>query len=318
MLGLLAQTAAALVVCALAPQAGHAHAPPQVRDMLWTQAQSLVLVTNRGLIFGPPLEQRYRLLCNEALHSTVNDALSALTLRDGRVLVATYRGLVATDDEGCTWQAIEPLGQVQITALEADDEGQRMFVASYAPGAGGIWRSEDQAASFEHVLMTDDVDFIRSLRVARQAQGELAVYASGSALAMDGRYAHYVRRSLDSGESWERFEVALLDNELDLTLLAVSPTDARLVIAKATSIDPLTIPERLLISRDGGESFTSPFATPSLAHAELSSDGATLWVAGLTGLFRSDDFVAFVEACSISQAATRALPIPPTASQSCR
>lgn len=286
--------ALALCACALITSEARAHAPPQVLDLLWRSGHEVVVVTNRGLIFGELDANRFRLLCNEALHITVNDLPSVTLLPDGRVLAATYSGLKATADEGCSWQGVGELGAMQATSLAAHDaDAAVVFVSTYAPGQGGVWRSEDGAATFERVLEADDADFVRSLKLASPAQGPATIYASGSALDAQGQYVHYVARSRDAGESWERFPVAVLDSELDVTLLAVSPTDPDVVVAKATSIEPLTVPERLLISRDGGQTFTSPLELLSLAHAELSQDGSTLWVAGLSGLFRSTDLQSF-------------------------
>lgn len=286
----------ALALCAslLSARPALAHAPPEVFDVIWRADGRLLIVTNRGLIFGAPDSGSYRLMCNEALHITVTDIPSATYLPDGRVLAATYRGLVASDDDGCSWQPIAPLGATQTTSLAAEPaEAGRIFVASYGPDDGGIWRSDDGAATFTRVLATTDVDFVRSLELSRATDGQLTVYASGSVLNADGTYTHYVTRSRDAGESWDRFEVPITLDELDVSVLAVSPSDPSIVIAKTTSIDPLTIPERLLISRDGGETFASPSDEVAPLHASLSSDGGTLWVAGPSGLFRSTDLATF-------------------------
>jgi hypothetical protein len=272
-----------------AGQLVHAHAPPQVFQILWRDAaDGVVLLTNRGLIFGSEDATRWRLLCNEALNVGVYDRPGLTQLDDGRLLISTIVGLKASADEGCSWQAVEPLGALQTTALAADrSQPARVYVATYAPGEGGIWRSDDGALSWMRVLAVEDNDFLRALRVVPGAPDR--VYGSGSVFDDAGNFAHYVVRSSDAGETWERFDVPVLEHELDVIVLAVHPGDPDVVLARATSVEPLAMPDRLLVSRDGGESFASPLEVVSLADAAFGADGGVVWVAGLEGVWRSSD-----------------------------
>jgi hypothetical protein len=136
-------------------------------------------------------------------------------------------------------------------------------------------------------MAAEDNDFVRALRIAPGDPQH--VYVSGSTFDDAGNYMHYVAHSRDGGASWERFDVTLEETELDVTLLAVSPSDPDLVLAKATATEPLAMRERLLVSRDGGASWESPLAITSLADVAFAPDGGSVWVAGLEGLWRSQD-----------------------------
>jgi hypothetical protein len=89
--------------------------------------------------------------------------------------------------------------------------------------------------------------------------------------------------------TWERSDIPLLAKELDVRLLAVSPKDPEMLLASPTTEEPRMDLERLLVSRDGGKTFSSSFAVKDLKDAAFSADGSMVWVAGLEGLWRSTD-----------------------------
>ncbi len=266
-----------------------AHAAPQVLQVVWRDdGGEVLLVTNRGLAFGKPDGSGWRIMCNEALHITVSEQPSAAYLTDGRLLVGTSAGLQTTSDQGCNWQGVAPFATLSAPAIAKDPaQPGRVYVAVFGTGQGGIYVTEDAAASFTQLMPAADDDFLRSLLVAPQHPAQL--YAAGSVFDAMGNFKHYVARSMDSGKTWERFDVPVLDQELDVRLLAISPADPNVLLAKATGANPGYTPERLLLSRDGGKTFTSPFSTETLLSAAFSADGSTAWVAGLNGLYRSID-----------------------------
>src|SRR5262245_49895675 len=170
----------------LRPEAARAHAPPQVKRILWREpGQGVLLVTNRGLIYGTPGGDDWRLLCNDALGVNVYDTPSVAYLQDGRLLAATVAGLKATSDDGCTLQGVAELGELQATAMEVDPSApQRIFVTCYGTGQSGVWLSEDGSASFTRVMEAEDNDFVRALKVA--PGDPLNVYVSGSTFDQEG------------------------------------------------------------------------------------------------------------------------------------
>jgi MYXO-CTERM domain-containing protein len=265
-----------------------AHDPPEVWRLLWKSDRSgMVMLTNRGLIFGSTSESRYSLMCNEALGVNTSEHPDIALLDDGRLIVATSRG-VKTSRDGCDWQGLLPFSEVQSPAL-AQHPGTRstLYLATFEKGAGGIHESKDGGATWSRLLGVADNDFIQELVIAPSSPSTL--YASGEVFSDTGEFTHYIERSLDAGKTWERTEVMVSDVDADVAALAVSPADPSVLIAKTIARNPTVDDERLLVSRDGGSSFVTAFASERIYDASFSADGASIWAGTPFALYRSTD-----------------------------
>jgi hypothetical protein len=277
------------LLCSLAHAAtAFAHAAPEVLRIVWPESgPGVLLFSNRGLIFRDTENGPWRLMCNEALKVGVGDPLELLYLADGRLWVGSRVGLWQTNDDGCTWQGVDPLGSAWIQSLQHDPkQHSRIYVALYGKGIGGVRVTEDAGLTWSVVTAVADSDFISGIRIAPEKPEQL--YLWGTTFGSGGNM-YYVARSNDRGVNWERSELSVGAQEVDPKLFAVSPRDPLVLLAKASAAEPGMDPERLLVSRDGGKSFTSPLTIMSLRDAAFSADGATAWVVGKGGLWRSTD-----------------------------
>jgi hypothetical protein len=282
--------ASALLLGALVPASpALAHAGPEVLRLLWRDGgDGLVMVTNRGVLFGETTDRSFRLMCMQAIGISPSERPDVALLPDGGVMIAASAGVGLTRDEGCTWQGVAPFSNVMSPALAQDPAApQTLYLASFAPpDGGGIHVSHDAGATWSRLLKTAENDFVQELVVAPSDSS--SIYAAGQVFAEGEPTTHYVARSTDAGEHWERFELSVADSEVDVALLAVNPVDPMMLLAATTTLDPLVTQERLLISRDGGASFSTAFETQLIHDASFSADGETLWVAGSMGMWRSD------------------------------
>jgi hypothetical protein len=282
-----------LATCSVA-QRSAAHAPPQVLAASFaTDGADAVLITNRGLIFGDVDGGSWRLMCNEALGINSFERPDVAYLPNGSLLAATSGGLKRSDDGGCSWQLAEAFGASSAPALsQHDGDPATLYLAVFGADVGGLYVSHDAAASWSRLLEVADNDFIEEIVLAGPDRAQ--IHASGQVFDDMGNVTHYVTRSRDAGISFERFEVALLDNEADLTLLAVSPVNPDLLLARAldNSASTSSRMDRLLLSHDGGRTFASVLAVDTLFDARFGVDGSTAWAAGLAGLWRSVDSAA--------------------------
>lgn len=282
---------ASLIATCLLAQRSAAHAPPQVLAASFAaEGRGAVLITNRGLIFGDLDGGGWQLMCNEALAINSFERPDVVYLPGGSLLAATSGGLKRTDDGGCSWQATERFGDVAAPALsQRDGDPATLYIGVYGPNVGGVYVSRNGATSWSQVLAVADNDFIEEIVLA--GSDGAAIYASGQVFDDMGNVTHYVTRSRDAGASFERFEVPLLANEADLTLLAVSPVDPDLLLARAldNSASVSSRMDRLLLSRDGGQRFTGVLTVNTLFDARFGADGSTAWAASTPGLWRSTD-----------------------------
>jgi len=268
--------------------AAHAHAAPAVLQIVWRADGRLLLVTNRGLAFGAADGTGWKIMCNEAIKVTVGEKASALFLQDGALLVATTTGLKRSADEGCNWQGVAPFAETSAQALAAHPaRPERVYLATYGMGQGGIHVTEDGGADWTTLMQVGDDDFLRALVVA-PGKPEV-VYAAGSVFDTKGNFKHYIARSADSGATWMRMDAQVMNDELDVTLLDVSPSDENALLARASGANPGMVPERLLLSRDGGKTFSSPVSIASILSASFSADGTGAWITGQDGLWHSSD-----------------------------
>jgi hypothetical protein len=280
----------ALSVTCLSVTRVHAHAPAEVLQIVSDKPDALILATNRGLIYGNLQTRAFSLLCNEALDVGTSAPYRTASLPSGKLLVGDSAGLRASDDRGCSFAAVPALAQLSVPDMVQDPrEPKRIFVTTAGVGAGGLRVSDDEGATFKTLLSVPDDDFLGSLLLVPGAPAQL--YTSAVVLHKDTptyTYSYYVAHSSDEGQTWSKSEVALTDDERDVTLLAVNPVRPQELLARATGSEPI-LGERVLWSNDGGKTFSSPITLRALRTAAFSTDGKVAYVGGVDGLWSATD-----------------------------
>lgn len=280
--------AAALLSVLSVTSAAFAHPPPQVLRIARKDAHEIALLTNRGIIFGDPQQKQWRLMCNEALHINTYEVPDLAYVPDGSLYVATSVGLQQTSDEGCTWQGVEPFAKTSVPAMAQDpDDPATLYIGTYGMGMSAVRKTQDAGKTWTELMPAADNDFIQELLIAPSKHDR--IYASGEQLSSDGNFMHYVAFSDDGGKTWERNEFKLLDGEIDVTLLAVSPTQPDVLLAHAVFGDSTMGPDRVLVSNDAGKTWQSPISATQVFDGAFRADGSTAWVASIDALLRSDD-----------------------------
>ena len=284
---------ALLAVWLALPSGAAAHAPPQIIDVVTREGAGPVFVTNRGLILADSSDGPFRLLCTEATKTNTSEKPDLLLMPEGTLILATSRGLIRSTDAGCSFQAIEPLGELLVpAAAQHPDDPEHFYVSAFDAERGGLFETHDGGASFDQLQPASESDFIATILLAPSQPDRM--YIEGQLIAMDG-LEPYVAVSDDGGESFERFEVPLLPTEDTFELLAVSPQDPDLLVGRAADADPVALQDRLLVSHDRGETWSSPATVHAMTEARFSADGTTLWVGGIDGVFRARGELTEVE-----------------------
>jgi MYXO-CTERM domain-containing protein len=209
-------------------------------------------------------------------------------LADGRILAASSSGLVQTTDGGCTWEGIAPYEKVNAPALIQDpNKPERLYLSTFGTGGLSALRvSEDSGITWQPLKTASDTEFVRSIRVAPHQPEH--IYFSQLSFG-NGASDYTVWHSSDSGKTWATAPIMITSDESDFDLLGICPTVPLYVVAKAEAANPMIDPERLMVSHDGGMTFTSPMKWHVLNAVSFSKDGKTLRVASDDGLFASTD-----------------------------
>jgi hypothetical protein len=290
------RAASCALIAFFAAASVHAHAPPAVSRVVWSPAGDLiVLVTNRGLIFRAAPSDSWSMMCAAALGTgSVLETQSweepdVAYLPDGRLLAATSMGLRATADGGCSWRAVAPFESAAARALaQHPSEPNTLYLAVSSADGGSIQKTRDGGATWVQDLALARGETVTRLLFAPMAPMRLyaTLELAGSG---GGASAHAVLRWSDADASWKRFTIPLQAGERSTRLVAVSPRDPELLLVLATTAEGESQPDRILVSRDGGQSFSDLWSATGLRDAGFGPDGASVWIAGDEWLWRSDD-----------------------------
>lgn len=282
----------------------HAHAPPEVHQLILGQSTvAPLLVANRGLIFGATDEgdvgqpTHWELMCNDALGISTSQTPSIAALPDGRLLAATALGLWQSSDRACSWQQLSGFdAALSASALvQTTHDPERLWVAAVGGSGdhGGLYRSSDGGRSWLRQLPTDALSQLSDVLLSEHEP--IRLYATKLSTA-SGELRHSLLRSDDLGESWSELPLVAPSSSPMMpgttsryALLSVSPSDPDLLLVAARADMPARQRDQLWVSRDGGQSFSSPQALYVISGAAFDPAGEHVWVASEEGLYASSD-----------------------------
>lgn len=287
----------------------HAHGrPPFLGDIAFhpTDPDVIVVRATWGLVISDDGGETWGWSCAAVTGAdpTREDPPIVVT-PSGAVLLGTFSGLARSSSDRCDYERPAELDGQFIIDLYARpaDPGVIWAVATSGVDADTIWRSDDEGATWS--MVGAPIDDILVERVRAAPSDASRVYLSGAIPVMSIRYdggvpdggpttterTGWFLRSSDAGETYERVEIPLMEGERNVHLLAVDPTDADRVLVRITkrSIDPTE--ERVLLTEDGGDSWTTVAMARYVSGAAFSDDGQSAWVTSriVDGLFRSTD-----------------------------
>jgi len=234
-----------------------------------------------------------------------------LVTPDGAVLVGTFSGLARSTPERCEFERPAALDNRFVIDLNASPTapGTVWAVATSGGSPDEIYRSIDQGRTFEQVGASIEDLLVERVRVAPSDASR--VYLSGAVPTMVQRVPDgglpdggipdgglpmlprrgYFLRSSDGGETYTSIEMPLEDAERNVHLLAVDPTDADRVLVRMTRQLIDVGDERVVLTEDGGDTWTTVALARQVSGGAFSSDGTRAWISStdVDGLFRSDD-----------------------------
>lgn len=207
------------------------------------------------------------------------------------LIVGTFDGVRRSDPSGCGYFD----GQASTRdsfAIDVQEDSTGAIWVAMSPGdaPNTFQRSTDDGVTFTTMGTAPPDLLLERMRIA--PSDPTRIYASGAI----PRTSSTPRRALflhseDGGATFATTDIPLLtDDERNVHVLAVDPTDpSRVLVRVVRRVTDMT-PERLLLSEDGGLTFRTVLELVEMTGVVFSHDGAHVWVGGWDGGFtRSDD-----------------------------
>jgi hypothetical protein len=247
--------------------------------------KDIVLRTTFGILFSRDLGGQWDWICEKGIgFSGTQDPSFAFT-KDGSLFGASAEGLLLSKDALCSFQtpqSIQGLSYLVDLTLDPKDQTTVLALASqYARTIdAGVFSFQSQiirASKSELTLLgpaLDDSIVFETIEVA--ASDSNRIYLSG---ARGSGSAAVVLVSRDLGQSFTETRVPLETGERSVFVSGVDAKNADIVYLRTAGTGDQR--GRLLISKDGGSSFSVLFQGkgPLLGFA-LSTDGTRVYIGG--------------------------------------
>jgi hypothetical protein len=287
----------AALIAALTPDAARAHGrEPSLSQVDFDPADPahMVVQATWGFLTTRDAGRSFTWQCADAAPFDRTKEDPPLVLFGSGVLVGgTLGGIVVSDPSACTWSAPSQGAPAHyVIDVTRDPANPRGALALESPGGSPdvLLRTSDEGRTWQLFATPNPAALTDRVRVAPSEPN--FIYTSGvlSKTETEPRRGA-VLFSRDGGQEFATTAIPLEEGESTAHLLAVDPRHAERVFVRMVRKVTDTVPERLLLSEDGGESFRVVLdeLTEIVGFAN-SADGTTVWVGSWDGgLYRSDD-----------------------------
>ena len=251
-----------------------------------TDANRLVVRSTYGLLHSDDGGGRWLWSCAAAIgwNSDTEDPVVQFTAE--RLLVGSFKGLAISSPDACDWRFLGGAGEGKFFRdIVLSDPTHAFAVASNGLGndafAVQVWQSSDAGNSWSTLGVAPPSDFL-AVGISTSADGG-RIYLSGRDGNSAAGYHSVLQRSDDGGQSWQRMLVPSAANDNAVSYLAaVHPTRPDVVYVANIEVLGIEVKKyQLMVSEDGGQSFTSLFQRErAVAGFALSPDGSQLALGG--------------------------------------
>ena len=210
----------------------------------------------------------------------------------GRISLGTFDGLRLSTTRGCDYTD-GPAGAWGSYAIDVipDPHDDRGLWVAMSPGDADntLIHSTNEGESFEVVHTFDPGLLLERVRVSPSDPSRVYISGAIPRMGMEPRQVFFFRSS-DGGRTFESTEIPLNMDERNAHVLAVDPLNPDRALVRMTRVVTDEVPERLLLTEDGGLTFRTVLETLEIVAAVFSHDGSRVWVGSWDGGFhRSDD-----------------------------
>lgn len=260
-----------------------------------TNQERMVLSGTFGLALSRDGGQSWVYIC-EASYSDPNTILDPLVAfaKDGTLYTGTLLDLRRSDPDLCEFDVVlgQPGELVPDFTLDVDGQSLLAVVSTIADGKDqATVEASPDGTAWEPLGPPIEERSVLTLDVAPSDPQRLYITALAPELDEQGQEVGQrgvLLVSKDRGESFQEFDIPGTSFEAQPFIAAVHPTDADVVYVRlsAQKLDDLDLPvadDALLVSRDGGQSFSELIRQPAKLFAFALSPDATTVLAGFGG-----------------------------------
>jgi hypothetical protein len=250
------------VAAVLAVAAGPAHAdggPPQTLGIAFLRGDphSLYAMTNYGVIVSRDDGCTFRWICEANIGFNSNDYIPSFAVTEGgAILVATYRGLRASHDGGCTFEdAPGPVWGIAVQSVAVAPGGNVWVTSAESGRTNDVFVSKDGARTFTARGLASDAIMWRTVAIAPSDPAR--VYVTG----LEYPNTAHLRRTDGTGWAVSPLTGIVLGRYGILAVAAIDPVDPDVVYVVVEDFAPAG--DRLYRSTDGGTTFTEVLSVVS-------------------------------------------------------
>jgi hypothetical protein len=255
---------------------------PEANQVVFDPRDSrhLLVRTTFGLLESRDGAGSFSWTCEKAFDlSGEADPMLALTA-SGAQIVTTFSGIWRSAD-GCSYRAPPELAGENVPDLALDpNDPQRLLAFRVESLGSGLFdsalvRSEDEGQTWVSLQPPLPSDLL-PLSVDFAGSDSERIYLSARSGASSG-YVSVLLRSLDAGQTFERFEIPGTEQQKLAFIAGVDPTDAGRVFVRVDD----SLGTRVLVSVDAGQTFRELFrASARLPGFAIAKDGSELALGG--------------------------------------
>ncbi len=242
----------------------------------------IVLTATHGMLISSDAGASWIWVCAAAFGADpLTEDPDVVVTGDGSIVLSTFAGIALAREDLCDYDYPDsPLVRdvfIVDVALDPASPQAVWALASSGVDPDRVVRSADAGRTWTAV--GDPIEDILLERVLVAPSDPMRVYVSGAIPPTSGNTRQaFVMRSDDGGATFSRVEIPLLDGERLPHVMAIDPTNADRVFVRMVhgSVDPRN--ERMLVSEDGAQTFTSALELPQMHSVAISEDGQKTWI----------------------------------------
>lgn len=292
--------ATALATFALAGSVRANSRLPEANQLVFAadDPQSMLLRTTFGMLFSIDSGKTWDWLCETAIPVSGQQDPAVALMNGGVVVSAQQEGLATSPDHGCSWSFVagtatnlavdvartpDGASAIAITNVyqATSDAGVLLFQSTMLHTADAAKSWQPLAGAIDPTLAIDTIDLAPS--------DPQRIYVTGQVF---GAFHGTMLVSVDGGQSYASYEIPYVAGETGAYIAAVDPNDENRIYVRTLGLSDADTGEhvsRLLVSLDGGQTYTPHWSGDAMLGFALSQDGSRVYLGSIAdGLFAAD------------------------------